>query len=238
MPGALPKKTTAELLGAESYGQPLDYSFKELKAVTDVLDDVPYSGTLPRAFKMRTAGEGGENEDGNGGEGDAAADGAGANGGEEGKGELATLPRDLKKLNTVSLRLGNNLFTTLRGLDVVTNELLDDPARLYWLDVSHNRLATIESLILRFRNLRVLYFHGNLVAKLSEVDKLERLDGTLIKLTLQANPIEELRNYRVHICSALPSLKKLDNGAITIVDRDRSEVWNAAREARRRMREG
>ena len=96
----------------------------------------------------------------------------------------------------------------------------------------------LESLILRFRNLRVLYFHGNLVAKLSEVDKLERLDGTLIKLTLQANPIEELRNYRVHICSALPSLKKLDNGAITIVDRDRSEVWNAAREARRRMREG
>ena len=224
--------TVSAMLAAESHGPPLDYSFKELKKVTDILDDVPFSGTT-RSRAVAKASE--QNREGDGG--DTAADGVNSR-----PHELMALPSfkraELTKLNSVCLRLGNNLFNTLKGLDGVANEVLDDPARLYWLDVSHNRLTAIESVLLRFRNLKVLYFHGNQVSKLSEVDKLSRLDGTLLKVTLQANPIEELRNYRVHDFSVLPNLKKLDNGGITIVDRDRAMVWSAAREARRRMREG
>ena len=35
-------------------------------------------------------------------------------------------------------------------------------------DVSHNRLTTIEPILLQFPNLQILYMHGNEIAKLKE----------------------------------------------------------------------
>jgi Leucine-rich repeat (LRR) protein len=52
-----------------------------------------------------------------------------------------------------------------------------EPSRLEWLDLSYNFLVKIEPEILEFPNLKTLYLHGNFIASLEEVRKLQDMGG-------------------------------------------------------------
>jgi len=58
------------------------------------------------------------------------------------------------------------------------------------------------------------------------VDKLAGLTQ-LKKLTLHANPIEEIKNYRLHVFTQIPSLRMLDFINMTKVGRDKAQTWEA-----------
>jgi len=70
----------------------------------------------------------------------------------------------------------------------------------------------------------VLYFHGNNVSKLSEVDKLASLTN-LRTMALHGNPIENSDGYKQYIISKIPQLKSLDFTAIIKSDRVTADVW-------------
>ena len=60
--------------------------------------------------------------------------------------------------------------------------------------------------LLEFKNLEILYLHGNSISNIKEVDKLANLSG-LRKLTLHGNEIEK-EKVRLGICrngTAVPS---------------------------------
>ena len=164
------------------YGGPLDYSFKEMNRVEDVLDEEPNSGTLKSEVK------------------------------------------DPRKLNSVAVRLNNNNLTTLEGLEEVLAQILDDPAQLSWLDVSNNRLTTIEPILYKFTNLSVLYFHGNLIDRTRELEKLGKLE-LLTKVTMHNNPVDQVPNYRMHVLTACPCLRSHDLSGVTKLDRDTAMTW-------------
>ena len=70
------------------------------------------------------------------------------------------------------------------------NELFDYPEELAFLDLSFNRLTSIDDVILQYPKLTVLYLHQNKITDLHEVSKLAKLTN-LRSLTLNGNPIEE-----------------------------------------------
>lgn len=70
----------------------------------------------------------------------------------------------------------------------------------------------------------MLYFHGNNVSKLSEVDKLCGLHN-LRTLALHGNPIENTDGYKQYVLSRVPQLKCLDFSTIIKSDRVTADVW-------------
>ena len=120
------------------------------------------------------------------------------------------------ELNAVGVRLNNNQLTNLDGLEGFLEAVLDDPSELRWIDLSHNRLTRIDPVLLRYPKLSCIYLHGNRVERLSEVDKLGALEG-LTKFTLNGNPVEETKDYRMYVSAALKRLRSLDVIAITPV---------------------
>eukprot|EP00240_Pyramimonas_obovata_P014670 CAMPEP_0118922436 /NCGR_PEP_ID=MMETSP1169-20130426/1360_1 /TAXON_ID=36882 /ORGANISM="Pyramimonas obovata, Strain CCMP722" /LENGTH=199 /DNA_ID=CAMNT_0006863301 /DNA_START=161 /DNA_END=760 /DNA_ORIENTATION=+ len=131
-----------------------------------------------------------------------------------------------KKESNTTLLVGNNFIATLAPLCKIVDSFFFSREKLQWLDVSNNKLTKIEPAILDFPNLIILYMHGNEIERLKEVDKLEPLKN-LKKLTLHANPIEEVKNYRMHVCTVLPQLTMLDFINMTKVDRDKAATWHA-----------
>ena len=59
--------------------------------------------------------------------------------------------------------------------------------------------------------------------RLSEVDKLGALEG-LTKFTLNGNPVEETKDYRMYVSAALKRLRSLDVIAITQVNRSKARA--------------
>ena len=80
--------------------------------------------------------------------------------------------------------------------------------------------------VLKYKNLKVLYLHGNGIEKISEVDKLSSLP-CLRSITLHGNPIEDSRKgYRQYVLSKLPLLKTFDFSGVTKSDRACAEGWS------------
>jgi len=83
-----------------------------------------------------------------------------------------------KKLVNVyctSIFLNNNELRTAMGLRNILDSVMWEPSKLEWLDLSYNYLQRIEPEILEFPNLKTLYLHGNYIANLEEVKKLQDL---------------------------------------------------------------
>jgi len=114
-----------------------------------------------------------------------------------------------------ALRLSNNNFLSLEGLDMVTEKIVADPFQnLSWIDLSFNSLEEIHECILKFVNLKTLFLHANKISKLTEIDKLAKLPN-LRSLTLHGNPLEEERNYRLYVILMLPQLVNLNFSGIS-----------------------
>lgn len=122
------------------------------------------------------------------------------------------------KFNSKCLRLPHNVLQDLKNLPETLPKILVDPNALSWLDLSHNELSTIDPVLCDIPNLRILYLHGNAINNIAEVDKLGGI-GTLKKLTLHGNPIENSRNYRFYVLAHIPQLINLDFSAVTKGDR-------------------
>jgi len=120
----------------------------------------------------------------------------------------------LKYVNR-ALRLSNNNFLSLEGLDIVTEKIVADPFQnLSWIDLSFNSLEEIHECILKFVNLKTLFLHANKIRKLTEIDKLAKLPH-LRSLTLHGNPLEEERQYRLYVILMIPQLVNLNFSGIS-----------------------
>jgi hypothetical protein len=77
--------------------------------------------------------------------------------------------------------------------------------------------------------LKSLHLHGNYIYELEEVRKLGEI-GTLQSLTLNGNPIEEIKGYRLYVLgmmfSKFETLRKLDTLIITKLEFDNVIVFN------------
>ena len=76
--------------------------------------------------------------------------------------------------------------------------VLYEPHRIQWLNLSYNYLVKIDEEILKFDQLKSLQLHGNYVKDIEEVRKLNNI-ATLQSLTLNGNPIEEIKGYRLYV---------------------------------------
>jgi hypothetical protein len=52
-------------------------------------------------------------------------------------------------------------------------------------------------------------------------------------ITVHGNPVEELPNYRLHVPSAISTLRSLDFIGITRLDRDKMDMFDRSRKAAR-----
>ncbi|XP_066555307.1 leucine-rich repeat-containing protein 51 [Amia ocellicauda] len=128
------------------------------------------------------------------------------------------------KFCSKALRLNNNILSELSGFTSTVTALMDDPAQLSWIDLSFNDLSVIDSALTEFKELKVLYLHGNSISKLSEMDKLGALPH-LHSVTLHGNPLENEKGYRSYVISTLPHLKSLDFSSVTRQERDTAQIW-------------
>ncbi|KAG2483450.1 hypothetical protein HYH03_017704 [Edaphochlamys debaryana] len=234
-------------------GPPVDYSFKDLKTVIDLVSVEPFSGTARRpalppdqnpldylehlAAQEQDAQDQDRDLDPLGrapshnplgspqGAGPGSGPGRSPGAGGPGSPGGGSPGKALgAKLNSNSLRLCNNHLLSLVGLGRVMRHVLDDPRQLVWLDVSSNQLAGIEDAVLEFPSLQVLYYHGNQISNINDVLKLQGLPR-LTKLTLHGNPIAETKNYKSWVVAHLPGLRNMDFGPITRVERDKIDTW-------------
>mmetsp|Transcript_17985 Transcript_17985/g.32843 ORF Transcript_17985/g.32843 Transcript_17985/m.32843 type:complete len:272 (-) Transcript_17985:132-947(-) len=237
-------------------GPPIDFSFKDLKSVVDIVHEEPVSGKPKRgpipseenaieyleklysecvpkgqqpipsevdinggySTKTSTNGfvsTGGANLD-RSSSGNAPTDAASST--------MASREASPAYVNSVCVRLSNNLLTSLNRLDLVMYHLLDVPSLLSWLDLSCNKLTSVDTVLVSLKNLQVLYLHGNEISSLSEVDKLRRLKG-LKKLTLHGNPITEQKQYKFYVCTRVPTIQNLDFSAVTKLEQQAINSW-------------
>ena len=131
-----------------------------------------------------------------------------------------------------SLLLNNNELRTLNGdrglYSTLELYVMKQPSQLLWLNLSYNYLTKIDDELLKFPNLKSLQLHGNYIGDLAEVEKLSKLEN-LISLTLNGNPIEAIKGYRMYVLGLLykerETLKKLDSTVITNAEYDNAVVW-------------
>ncbi len=99
---------------------------------------------------------------------------------------------------TCSIRLNNNNLTNLEGFQEVIEKVMDTPKRLSWIDVSFNKLTTIDAALTMYPNLSNLYLHANNITELKEIKKLSKCPN-LRMVTLHGNPVVEKKYYRYSI---------------------------------------
>mmetsp|Transcript_12591 Transcript_12591/g.15633 ORF Transcript_12591/g.15633 Transcript_12591/m.15633 type:complete len:232 (-) Transcript_12591:117-812(-) len=190
---------------------PLDYSFKELRSCLELETEEPRSGLKPRSAEKDK---------------EAAAEpdsptSPSASKAKESEPKMRVVVRKV----TTSMKLNNNMLESVAGLPQALEFRLPNPLlNLQWLDLSFNQLVTIEADLLQFYNLKALYMHGNCISRLSAVDRLRKLPK-LISLTMNGNPIESAKIYRVYVMGALPSLRSLDHSSITDEEANNAAVW-------------
>jgi hypothetical protein len=195
----------------EAEGPPLDYSYKELRSCAELITE------QPRNARKASPRERPEKDD---------------------KGVIDERSKVERKLAvtllTSSLRLNNNVLTSLKDLPAALTEILPNPARLLFLDLSWNSLQTIDSCLLQYEQLKALYLHGNRIAKLPQADKLAKV-AKLRSLTLNGNPIECNSCYRLYVIGVLQhstDIRSLDHSTVTDDERERAEAWFIGHQAR------
>ncbi|KAJ3651411.1 hypothetical protein Zmor_017456 [Zophobas morio] len=110
-----------------------------------------------------------------------------------------------KKFLTRSVWLNNNKLKNIRNFDNFVDSILEFPEQLGWIDFSFNQITEINDTILKFADLRIVYFHGNCIENIDQVLKLKNLK-LLKTVTFHGNPISNLPYYRNYVIAALPQV--------------------------------
>jgi len=221
-------------------GPPLDYSFKELKSCAELETEEPRGGR--RRVEKDGARDSTAEVPASGPVSpvhDVALRSTGALclaqtglSDRSGTGPSGTLrahssphtKRFIRKI-TQAVKLNNNFIESASTLPRYLDLVMHDPIRnLTWLDLSFNRLSKIEPELLTLVNLKALYLHGNFLSSLPSVERLRRL-RQLISVTLNGNPFEKRRFYRVYVLGSLPQVKKLDHTSITEDEHLNAVLW-------------
>ncbi|XP_070554762.1 leucine-rich repeat-containing protein 51-like [Ptychodera flava] len=127
---------------------------------------------------------------------------------------------------TTALKLNNNMIDSWSGFDEVVNKLISNPDDLNWVDLSFNALSSIDDVILKYPNIKILHLHGNEIEDLSDVDKLAKMPK-LKSVSLHGNPIEQEKRYRTYMLTTLPQIRTLDLCTITKADRETAATMGA-----------
>lgn len=213
-------------------GEPLDYSFKELRHVMELETEDPRGGfkSKPTARPADGGEDGGEvtaggpleitlMEANNGAGGDTQ--GATKGGRSRGPAKQRCVMRKI----TTAVKLNNNMLESIAGLTVALDFVMASPmATLQWLNLSFNQIASVEVDLLSFPELKALYLHGNVIRTLACVERLRKLPK-LMSLTLNGNPIESSRVYRSYVIGSLQTLRSLDHSTITDDECANAAVW-------------
>lgn len=155
------------------------------------------------------------------------------------KGQQKTVKNENGKFRSTTLKFNNNTLTDFEGFEGAIEFLIENPSDLSSLDLSFNDLLKLDSAILQYKNIKMLYLHGNQIAKLEELDKLAELPH-LLSLTVHGNPIESQPGFRSYILSRLPNLKTLNFSGVTKADLKNASTWSTMygkRKTRRRRKD-
>lgn len=191
---------------AEKSGPPLDFTFRDLRAVTDICKCEPREG--PARYVTVEVGRNEPEELLFEDEND----------------KKNKKPKHFFKYCTKAIRLSNNSLTKLDNFNVGMKAVLENPEAVEWIDLSFNDLTKIDDVILDYPNLKVLYLHANYIDDMKQINKLASLPQ-LKALTLHGNMIEEKKGYRQYVITTLPQIQYLDFSRITKADREKSQVW-------------
>ena len=207
-----PLKTINNAPSARSDVSPLDFSFRRLKHVADIVEDEQDSITPDDDVEdiLKSSDNISMTTTTNEGTGLVKGD------------FIQKVKRN--KSRSKCLRLNNNSLITVDGLPDILSSLFLQPLYLSWLDLSFNRLAEISAIFCDLPYLQILYLHGNCIKVLSQVENLRPVTQ-LKKLTLHGNPIENVKNYRNTVLTIIPSLNEFDFSCVVKSDRDSAEVW-------------
>ncbi|GLV38228.1 hypothetical protein CBL_12874 [Carabus blaptoides fortunei] len=123
------------------------------------------------------------------------------------------------KFITRSIWLNNNRLESITGFDRFATAILEQPDALGWIDFSFNNLKEIDSCILTFPNITILYLHGNQIESLEDVLKLRSLKK-LKRLTFHGNPVADIDGYRNFVVHLMPQICNLD--FIPVVKREKN----------------
>ncbi|XP_014273185.1 leucine-rich repeat-containing protein 51 [Halyomorpha halys] len=126
--------------------------------------------------------------------------------------EVIRGPND--KIVSNSLWLNHNNLESFNGLVAFCNKIFEAPSKIKWLDLSFNGIEEISEEILKFKELQILYLHGNCIDNMLDILKLKTLKN-LKTLTLHGCPIETVPFYRQKMVYLLPQVKNLDFVTIT-----------------------
>ncbi|XP_023021564.1 leucine-rich repeat-containing protein 51 [Leptinotarsa decemlineata] len=114
-----------------------------------------------------------------------------------------------KKFLTKSILMNNNELKNFKHIDDLVEAVLEYPSQLGWIDLSFNRITEIDECILKFKSLKILYFHGNCISDLDQVFKLRSLEQ-LRSVTFHGNPIANHPRYRSYVITVLSQIANLD----------------------------
>jgi Leucine-rich repeat (LRR) protein len=132
--------------------------------------------------------------------------------------------RRLLRINTVNFSA--NKIVQINDLPISLTLLQLSPTNIKWLDLSNNKISSLENAFETFDNLTVLYLHANEISSIKAIKPLEKLKK-LTSLTLHGNPIEEQKHFRNYTMYLLPTLEKLNFSLITNRDREKCKTWSS-----------
>jgi len=205
---------------------PLDYCFKDLKDVSGMLSEEPlasYSGVLPHRIKLApppAAAQPAEDKEAEDKEKKKEKKASKARGSAPEPDEPPVPYRYV--VNTV--RLNNNLLTSIAGLPTALSQVCADLSALQILDLSFNHITSVDPAISQLYNLSVLRLHANSIKNFEAICHVLPLTH-LHRLTLMNNPLDQHSDYRNLACALIPTLKAFDNVLITASEESRIESY-------------
>lgn len=124
----------------------------------------------------------------------------------------------LAKCKTDNLKLLKKL--NLWGVGFEDVSILNQMPNVEVLALSINKISTLRD-FQNCQNLQELYLRRNNIKNLAEIKYLKNLPY-LHTLWLNENPCADHPNYRYHVISQLPELRKLDNQEISEAERSKA----------------
>ena len=89
---------------------------------------------------------------------------------------------------TNAVRFSNNVISEWKDFSKTMEKIIEDPrTAIEWIDLSFNDMSSIDKCLLEYRNLKVLYLHGNSIEKLGEVLMLTIFACSIFEVPAHAN---------------------------------------------------
>ena len=131
------------------------------------------------------------------------------------------LTRELIVQKVRSDKLAQIKNLNLWGNNIDNVDILTQMPSLEIVSLSVNKISTLKPFA-ELPKLRELYLRNNMISDLNEIKYLIGCENLSI-LWLSENPICKNKNYRYVVVGILPQLEKLDDVAITEVERAKAE---------------